>query len=351
MQFGAPELFRILWLMPAVVFFYIFVFKKREKVLGYFAQKELVNEILDNYNERKKKYKAAMIVTALLLMLIAVLRPQWGFDWREVKRQGIDIIIALDTSNSMLAEDVLPNRLERSKLAIKDLVRKLKGDRIGLIAFSGTAFLQCPLTVDYNGFLITLDDVTIDTIPIGGTSISNAVDTAVKSYEGGEKKNKILIIITDGEDLEGGVERAVVKAKGEGLKVFCVGIGTEEGELIPVRDELGKVTFLKDAEGNVVKTRLDETVLQSAAIETGGMYVRSTGAQFGLDIIYDQRLAKLEKEAFKSKLEKQYKEKYRIPLTLAFILLLLELFIGEKHRSAKLLGTGPRTFIEKKHEK
>jgi len=201
----------------------------------------------------------------------------------------------------------------------------------GYTLFRGSSYSAS----EASNFEVTLEDVTADTIPVGGTSISNAVETAIKSYEGGEKKNKILIIITDGEDLEGGVERAVVKAKGEGVKIFCVGIGTETGELIPVRDERGKVTFLKDDEGNVVKTRLDEGLLQSAALETGGMYVRSTGAQFGLDIIYDQKLAKLEKEAFKSKLEKRYKEKYQIPLGLAFILLLLELFVGEKKEKVK----------------
>jgi Ca-activated chloride channel family protein len=247
-----------------------------------------------------------------------------------VKRQGLDILIALDSSKSMLAEDVLPSRLGRSKLAIKDLVRKLHGDRVGLIVFSGTAFLQCPLTVDYDGFLLSLEDVSVDTIPVGGTSLARAIYTAMKSYEGGKKKHKVLIIITDGEDLEGGVERAIQTAKAAGITIYCVGIGTQEGELIPVTGRSGKVVFLKDKEGNVVKTHLVEDVLQKMALDTGGMYVHATGAEFGLGLIYDERLSKLEKQEFKSKMEKRYNERFQIPLYFAIFLLLIEPLIGDK---------------------
>jgi len=330
MKFGALDLIGLLWMFPLLVLFYIWVAKKRQQAAERFAEGALLSEINKTYNAQRRKLKNIFIITAILLMMVAFIRPQWGFKWQEVKRQGLDILVALDTSNSMLAEDVLPNRLERSKLAIEDMVKKLQGDRVGLIAFSGTAFLQCPLTVDYNGFLLSLEDIAVDTIPVGGTSISNAIDTAINSYEGGEKKNKILVIITDGEDLEGGIEGAIVMAKKNGITIFCVGIGTTKGELIPMKDDFGKMSFLKDSEGNVVKTRLDEDILQEVALETGGIYVRSSGAEFGLDYIYDKRLSRLDKEEFKSRMEKKYNEKFQIPLWLAFVLLLVEPLIRER---------------------
>ncbi|MBU1851079.1 MAG: VWA domain-containing protein [Candidatus Omnitrophica bacterium] len=315
-----------------MIFFYMWSDSRRTRVLESFAQGTLLGEISKTLAAGRRKIKLIMIMAAILCVLIAFIQPQWGFKWQEVKKQGLDILIALDTSNSMLAEDVLPNRLARSKLAIKDLVKKLQGDRIGLIAFSGTAFLQCPLTVDYNGFLLSLQDIAVDTIPVGGTSLSRAIYTAVDSYEGGAKKNKILIIITDGEDLEGGVEESVMRARSAGITIYCVGIGTAEGELIPMMDARGKMTFLKDAAGDVVKTRLDEKMLQEAALDTGGIYVRSTGALFGLDLIYDRRLSKLEKEEFKSRMEKKYNERFQMPLWIALLLLLVEPLIGDRRK-------------------
>ena len=334
MRFGDLYLATLLWVFPIMLFFYFWMWKARKKRIEGFADKTPLDEISETVSVRRKKIKIAMILTALLFMLITFLRPQFGFTWQEVKRQGLDIIIAIDTSNSMLAEDVKPNRLERSKLAIKDLVKKLRGDRLGLVAFSGTAFLQCPLTIDYNGFLLSLEDITADIIPVGGTSIANAIDTSIGTYETKNKKNKILIIITDGEDLEGGLDRAIAKAKAANVTVFCVGIGTPEGEIIPIKDKDGKITFLKNEAGEVVRTKLDEETLKRIAIGTGGMYVRSTGAEFGLDLIYDQRLANLVKEDFKSRMEKKYNEQFQYPLSLVFLLLLLETLVGDR-RSEK----------------
>ncbi|HNX90558.1 MAG TPA: VWA domain-containing protein [Candidatus Omnitrophota bacterium] len=330
MRFGALYMASLLWILPVVMFFMIWAAKSRAKAVEKFADKQLIPEISGTFNPVGRKIKAFLILSAIAFILFAFIRPQWGFTWEVVKRQGLDILIAIDTSNSMLAEDVKPSRIERSKLAVRDLVKKLRGDRVGLIAFSGTAFLQCPLTVDYNGFLLSLDDIATDTIPVGGTSIANAIDTAINSYEGGGKKHKILIIITDGEDLEGGVDRAVQIAKSKGVTIYCVGIGTAEGELIPMREASGKMSFLKDENGTVVKTKLDENMLQKMALDTGGMYIRSTGAEFGLDLIYEQKLSKIEKEEFKSRMEKRYNDKFQIPLMIAFLLLLIEPLIGEK---------------------
>ncbi|MBU0547204.1 MAG: VWA domain-containing protein [Candidatus Omnitrophica bacterium] len=314
----------------ALALFYYWAAKMRKQALERFAQKELLNELLSCLDYRKRILKTSLMVLVVSLMLFALLRPQWGFHWEEVKRKGVDILIALDTSKSMLAEDVKPSRFQRSKLAIKDLVRNLKGDRIGLIAFSGSAFLQCPLTLDYGGFLLSLDNTGIDTIPKGGTSITSAIKEALRSYEGGQKKYKVLVVITDGEDHEGDPEQAAEEVKKEGIKIFCIGIGTKEGDLVPVTDETGQKSFLKDSQGNVVKSHLDEVSLQKVALKTGGVYVRATNAEFGLDLIYRERIAKMEKRELEAKMNKHYEERFQIFLWLALFLLIVEHFIGDR---------------------
>lgn len=318
-----------MWLVVAVVFFYTWAQKAREKAMRRFARKELLGELTASFNPRRRRLKIILKTLALALCLIALIRPQWGFDWHKVSRRGLDIVIAIDTSKSMLAQDVKPNRLERSKLAVKDLVKKLKGDRIGLIAFSGKAFLQCPLTVDYEGFMLSLDDLSVNTIPEGGTSLSGAIRAAIKAYDGGLKKHKVLILITDGEDHKGKTMEAAKEAAEDGIKIFCVGIGTKEGELIPVIGERGHRQFLKDQKGNFIKTRLDEEVLQKIAQIGGGAYLRASGPNLGLDLIYEKKLSQFEKRDFQDKLKKQYHERFQVFLFLALAILVLEVFLQE----------------------
>jgi len=317
-------------ILLGLALFYFWAEKLRKKALEKFAQKELLKELLSRLDSRKRILKICLTVLAAAFMLFALMRPQWGFHWEEVKRKGVDILVALDTSKSMLAQDVKPSRLLRSKLAVRDLVRDLKGDRIGLIAFAGSAFIQCPLTLDYGGFLLALDNTNTDTIPRGGTSITSAIQEALKGYAGGQKKYKVLIIITDGEDNTGDPVAAAEEAKKEGVKIFCIGIGTKEGDLIPVTDENGQTSFLKDSQGNVVKSRLDETSLQKISLDTGGAYVRATNVEFGLDLIYREKISKMEKRQLDTKMNKHYEERFQIFLWLALGLLLLEHFISDR---------------------
>ncbi len=332
MKFGNFHAIHFLWLFAALVMFYVWSFKRRRADMEKFADKELLNEIAYSLDGKRQRMKAMLLLASALIIILTLMRPQWGFEWREVTKSGIDILIALDTSNSMLAEDVKPNRLERSKLAVRDLVKKLHGDRIGLIAFSGSAFLQCPLTVDYDGFILSLNDLDVNTIPKGGTSISSAIKVSLDSYKGGNTKYKALVIITDGEDHEGKALEWAEKSKERGIKVFTIGIGTKEGEIIPVSDESGNRMYLKDRSGNVVKTRLDEATLQKIALTTGGSYVKSTGAEFGLDLIYEKKLSKMEKREIESKMVKNYYERYQIPLAVALLLLCIEPFVRERRR-------------------
>ena len=310
--------------------FYLWAYKSRSRVLERVADKALLKDMLSSLDLRRKYFKSFLLSLGLVLCLLSLARPQGGFQWQEVKRKGLDILIALDTSKSMLAQDLKPSRIERSKLAIRDLVKYLKGDRIGLIAFSGSAFLQCPLTVDYGGFLLSLENIDTDIIPKGGTNLASAISEAIRSYAAGEKKYKVLVIITDGEDHKGNALSAAVEAKKEGIAIFCVGIGSKDGELIPLKTQDGQIGFLKDRQGNVVKSRLDETLLQKIALTTGGSYVRSSATEFGLELLYRERLSKLEKRELEGKLAKHYEERFQIPLALAFLLLLLEPLISER---------------------
>ena len=336
MYYANPKYLAILiFLIITVGLFYLWALRRRRKLLDRFAEKSLVESIAPTVSVRRKMVKMAILTTALALMVFSLARPQWGFEWKDTKFKGIDLLIAIDVSKSMLSTDVKPNRLERVKLAVKDLVRKLNGDRVGLIAFAGTAFLQCPLTIDYNGFLLTLDDLSVNTIPRGGTSISSAIREAITVFRGQQKKYKTFILITDGDDLEGDPLKAAKEAASEGIKIYCVGVGTQEGSLIPGVDESGSRSWVADKGGNVVKSQLNEELLKNIAISTGGSYVRATQSDSGLVLLYDKSISKLEKKDIEGKMNKQYQERFQYFLGLALLLLMVEPFISENKRLAR----------------
>ncbi|MCX5681535.1 MAG: VWA domain-containing protein [Candidatus Omnitrophica bacterium] len=332
MRFAQPHFVLFIFIALGVIVFYIWAFRMRKKVWDKFAQQDLLQELLAQVDPRGQKLKAALLILGLCFCLLALLRPQWGFKWQDVKRKGLDVIIALDTSKSMLANDIKPSRLARAKLAIADFAQNLKGDRIGLVAFAGSAFLECPLTIDYGGFLLSLENIDTTTIPRGGTSISSAIKEALRSYPAAEGKYKALVIITDGEDHEGDPLKLAEEAKKAGIVISCIGIGTNEGELIFVEQESGAKEFLKDTEGNAVKSRLTEDVLSKIALATGGTYIRSTNMEFGLDLLYKEKLSKMEKREFEGKANKIYDERFQIPLAIGLFFILLEIVIGDRRK-------------------
>jgi len=229
-----------------------------------------------------------------------------------------------------LTEDVRPNRLAQAKYAVQDLLEKLRGDRIGLIAFAGTAFVQCPLTVDYEAFRLTLKDADPRIIPRGGTAIGVAIRTALKAFEAGEGRDRAIVLITDGEETEGDALAAADEAAKAGVKIYTIGIGTAEGELIPIREEGKPMEFLKDRDGAVVKSRLNEEMLKQLALKTGGIYVRSVPGDFGIDTIYDKGIAQLQRKEYQTQLQKRYFERFQWPLGFAFALLVAESFITDR---------------------
>ncbi len=329
-----PEKWFWLGLVPLLSGGFIWAFKARRQALYQIIASPLASRLSASVDWPMRRTKTVLICAGALFMVLALIGPQWGFRWQEVKRRGVDIVIVLDVSKSMLAEDVKPSRLERAKLAIQDLLGQLKGDRIGLVAFAGTSFIQCPLTVDYGAFSLTLDELNVETIPRGGTALAEAIRSSAKAFEASSSDSRALILITDGEDHAGAALEAAKTVAKEGIKIFCIGIGTAEGELIPITDAAGNRTFLKDREGRTVKSRLDESTLQQIALAANGSYVRSTSTAFGLDRVYSERISKLAPKEEESSRKKQPYLRYQWPLAMALLLLGLEPWLSDRKRMA-----------------
>jgi len=320
-----------LLLVPAVAAFLLLAQRRRREALAAFVAAALLPAVAPDLDERRRTIRAALLVAATLCAVLALAGPMWGFRWQEVHREGIDLVVALDTSRSMLATDVKPNRLGRAKLAIQDLVAELRGDRVALVAFAGSAFIQCPLTLDYGAFTQSLDAVEVGIIPRGGTSLTSAIDTSLEAFEGRQGKHQALVLITDGEDHEGQVKDAAKRAADRGVKVYTVGIGTAEGELIP--GESGG--FLKDRKGQVVKSRLDEETLKQVAVDTGGVYLHAAGASLGLTELYRDYIDTMEKRELATTLERRYEHRFQVPLALMVLLLVVEPLVGERRVAAR----------------
>lgn len=347
MQFGSLQHLWLLWLLAALAAFYLYVFKRKKRNLERFAKNELLKTLINSVSTRKQKIKPLLIILSTLFLILTLTQPEWGFHWEEVKRKGIDIIIALDVSKSMLADDIKPSRLERAKIEIKSLINTLKGDRIGLVAFAGSAFLQCPLTLDYAAAKLFLDNIDIESIPRGGTDIGGAIKKAVEAFEGKEKKHRALILITDGEDHRKRAMDAVEEAKKKGVVIYTIGIGRQEGAPIPIIDEKGNKRYVRDRSGNIVLSKLDTVLLQKIALMTGGKKGTIGAGTFPLEDIYRDEISKMEKKELKSKRHKRFEQRFQWPLAMAIILLFLEAIMSERKTSVYNSGRLPISGIQK----
>ncbi len=333
MRIASPSFLLLLWLVPFLAAFYLWSFRRRAQLLEKFASHEMLARLLPSVSRSRQRTKAALLSTAVVMVILALLRPQWGFHWEEITRRGVDIMVAVDVSQSMLAEDVSPNRLERAKRELEDLLDILEGDRIGLIAFAGEAWVQCPLTLDYGAFAMFLDYLDPDLIPVPGTAIAQAIELAQESFVEQSSASRALILVTDGEDHLGNVMEAARKAKEAGIQIYTIGIGADQGAPIPSPDGEG---FIQDRNGEVVMTRLDENTLQRVAVETGGAYVRSTSGNLDLERIYTEGIrASLEATELKSTRQKKWEERFQWPLFVAVLILFLEPFVSERGRSRR----------------
>jgi len=309
--------------------------RQQRAALARFVSPRLFAKLTATVSARRRRLKQGLFIVGVACLFVALARPQIGFHWQEVHRKGIELLVAVDTSKSMLTEDTKPDRLDRAKLAVADLVNNLDGDGIGLLAFAGDAFLQCPITLDYDAFRESLDSVDTSTIPRGGTDIGGAIREAQAVLDARPGKEKILVLITDGEDLGGDAVAAAQAAGKDGLKIFTVGVGTAAGELIPVHDPNGGTDFVKDSDGQFVKSRLDETTLKQIAAATGGMYEPLGQQGQGLTAIYDQGLAPFTRHDLASRQTKVYVERFQWPLLAGLLCFASELLIGTRKRAAR----------------
>lgn len=337
MRWSTPHLLWLLVLVPVLIGGLGWALRRRRQALLEFAEARLLPTLTPDLNVRRQPVLMGLIVIATTLLLLALAGPQWGFSWQTLRQRGVDIVIALDTSRSMLAEDIKPNRFERAKLAIQDMLQQLQGDRVGLVPFAGSAFVQCPLTLDYGAFAENLRAVKVGIIPKGGTSLAAAITHGIDAFEGRHGKNAVLLIITDGEDHEGRVLPVVEQAADKGVRIYTIGIGTADGELIPVTEHgqngrAAQTSFLKNRHGEIVKSRLDTTALQDIALATGGAYIYATGQNLGLDEFYLRYISTLEGREFASTVERRFHERFQWPLGLGLVFLVIESVMSKRRQ-------------------
>jgi Ca-activated chloride channel family protein len=324
-------LWSLLVIVPALILFFWWAWRERQRLMTQFIQARLLPGLISGVSPTRQKVRFVLITIAFALLLVALARPQWGFTWEESKQKGLDIVVAIDTSKSMLAEDIAPNRLQRAKLAALDLMQQAQSDRLGLVAFAGGAFLQCPLTIDDNAFRQSVEVLDVNIIPQSGTAVAEAITTALGAFKEGDNF-KVLVLFTDGEDNDENALAAAQAAAKEGMKIFTIGIGTPEGEILRIKDAKGRTDYLRDAEGNAVKSRLNEALLQQIAGATeGGFYLPLRGAKT-IDTLYEKGLAPLPKSEGQEKLVKRMHERYHWPLAAAIGLLLVEMLLPERSR-------------------
>ena len=338
MQFARSEFLNLLWTIPLLAVFFSWSLRRRRRRLERLISPSLVPQLTREFSRPKAVLRATLLLGFFICAVLALARPQWGTRLETIRRHGVDIVAALDTSYSMNAEDVPPNRLAKAKSEIRSLLRRLQDDRIGLVTFAGSAIVQCPLTLDYGAASLFLDVANTEIIPDPGTSLAAAIKSATDAFIAKEQKYKALIIFTDGEDLEGQVDAAIDKARQGGVIIYTVGIGTPEGKPIPVRDAKGDIVeYHKDPSGQVVVSRIDERALAQIASATGGRYFRATTSENEIDQIHEE-LSKLDKKELESRLYQNLEDQYQYPLGLAIVFLIAEAWLTEKR------GTGRRWF-------
>ncbi len=342
-RFAHTEYLYGLALLPVLLVLFFWAMRLRHRAMERFGNLLLLEQLMPTAGKRKSTVKFFLLFSAVAFLVLGVANLQIGTKLEEVKREGVDIFIALDVSNSMKAEDVKPSRLESAKREISLFLDKLQNDRIGLIVFAGDSYLQLPLTTDYSAARLFLSTIDVDVVPVPGTAIGSAIKLAMKSYVQGEKKHKALIIITDGENHEDDAIVAAKEAAAEGIVVHTIGMGSPQGAPIPVYQNNVQIGFKKDNEGNVVITKLDEAGLQQIAEAGGGKFIRASNQQNELDTIFKE-IQSMEKKEFGAKVFTEYEDRFQYFLAVAFALLAVEFFISERRN---LLFEKMKSFVGK----
>jgi Ca-activated chloride channel family protein len=329
-HFAQADFLLLLLLIPFFFVFYALMQYFQIQRIKKFGDTSLVLQLMPSRSVAKGWVKMVLFSLAFFFFSIGLARPQIGAKLKEHEAKGVEIMICLDVSNSMLAEDYSPNRLDRAKLAISKLVDKLSEDRIGLIIFAGNSFVQLPITTDYVSAKMFLNSISTGSVPVQGTAIGDAINTAMRGFSAQSEKSRVIIVITDGENHEDDPVAAAKQAAELGVRVFTIGVGSPEGKPIPMDGDL-----LKDKDGEIVVTRLDETVLQEVAQQGNGAYVRAGNSEFGLNPIINS-IKQMDQEKFSSIVFEEYDEQYMYFFAIALILLVIEMLIGERRPKKKL---------------
>ena len=329
-QFAQSQYLLLILLIPVFFLLQSLVFRFRTRRIRKFGDEQLVRQLMPSYSRTRTWVRLVLFSIGFFFFAIGLSRPQIGAKLTEHETKGAEIMIVLDVSNSMLAEDYSPNRLERAKLAISRLVDKLRDDRIGLIVFAGNSFVQLPITTDYVSAKMFLGSISTDSVPIQGTAIGDAINTAIRSFSAQSEKSRAIIIITDGENHEDDPVAAAAQAAEMGIRVFTIGVGSPEGKPIPMDGEL-----LKDKDGNIVVTRLDESILQEVAKAGKGVYVRAGNSEFGLNPVIDD-IRKMEDEKYNSIIFEEYDEQFMYFLAMALFFFIIEMLIGDRRSKRHL---------------
>jgi len=327
LHFEHKEFFLLLLLIPLVVALYFYVQYQTKNQLQKIGNIDLIKRLMPDRNERKSLVKFILFNIILFFLIIGLAQPQMGTKMEKVQRKGIDVMIALDVSKSMLSQDVVPSRLEKSKLLIQTLLKKLDGDRVGLVIFAGNAYLQMPLTVDYSSLLLYLRSINTNSVPTQGTNITSALEQSEDAFNATDKKHKAIIVITDGEDHE---ENAIDKAEelaSDGTKIFTVGVGTPSGGTIPLYDQNGNITGeKKDEDGQPIISKMNPNMLQALAKAGSGNYYILDNSKQVADFM-SKDIAKIETKTINDKVFTDFVEQFQYFLFFALILLIADFFI------------------------
>ena len=322
-------------LIPLIAIGLYFYNRWQKKSIEKFGDENLVTELMQNHSKTRKNIKNTLFIFSIAFLIIGISNPQIGTKMEEVKREGVDLMIAIDLSHSMMAQDIKPNRLERAKQAISRLIDKLEGDRIGLVVFAGEAYVQLPITTDYSAAKLFLSTVNTSIIPTQGTKIGNAIDLCVKSFDQENNQNKAIIIITDGENHD---EEAISSAKiaqEQNIYIHTLGMGLTKGGPIPIYNKYGSTSeFRKDREGNIIITKLNETILKEIAQAGMGTYIRANNSKSGLSVLFDE-INKMEKKEIGTMIFTNYKDRFQIFIGISLILLILNLIILQRKNNWK----------------
>jgi Ca-activated chloride channel homolog len=320
-----------LWLLLLIPFFsllLIWFLLWRKRALGRFGDKAVILQLMPEYSYGKLILKFILVMLAWASLVVAISDPQTGSKIEKVQRKGIDLMIALDVSNSMLAQDIRPSRLERARQAISRVIEQLEGDRIGIIVFAGKAYTQLPITTDYAAAKLFLSTISTNSVPVQGTAIADAIALSANSF-GESNHNKAIVIITDGEDFQGDVLEETEKAAKNRITVYTIGMGLTEGAPIPNMNGAIQTGYKKDREGNVIISKLDETLLKRIASVGNGMYVRANNSEAGLDKIFED-INKIQKTEIESRQFSDYEDRFQYFIALCLIFLIFELFVFDK---------------------